>query len=186
MDCSPQAPLSMGFSRQEWSGLPCPPPEDLPDPGIEPVSPELQAEFFTIWATSEVQESKFHIFSVGEIHWKYMVGPQAGSKSDMHHVAGSSFAGPLQASSPATHSHSCPLPWGCRLQSPFPNTALSWLLTLAVILERGLIHSNWGQNDGSCLEMLQWWLFPRGLGERQGWKAKDRFSPGGNLPFVAG
>ena len=31
-----QAPLSMGFSRQEyWSGLPCPPPEDLPDPGME-------------------------------------------------------------------------------------------------------------------------------------------------------
>ena len=35
-----QAPLSMGFSRQEyWRGLPCPPPGDLPDPGIEPVSP---------------------------------------------------------------------------------------------------------------------------------------------------
>ena len=34
-----QAPLSMGFSRQEyWSGLPCPPPGDLPDPGIEPAS----------------------------------------------------------------------------------------------------------------------------------------------------
>ena len=34
-----QVPLSMGFSRQEyWSGLPCPPPGDLPDPGIEPVS----------------------------------------------------------------------------------------------------------------------------------------------------
>ena len=34
-----QAPLSMGFSRREyWSGLLCPPPEDLPDPGIEPVS----------------------------------------------------------------------------------------------------------------------------------------------------
>ena len=34
-----QAPLSMGFSRQEyWSGLPCPPPGDLPDPGIEPMS----------------------------------------------------------------------------------------------------------------------------------------------------
>ena len=33
-----QAPLSMGFSRQEyWSGLPCP-PGDLPNPGIEPVS----------------------------------------------------------------------------------------------------------------------------------------------------
>ena len=34
-----QAPLSMGFSRQEyWSGLPCPPPGDLPDPGIKPIS----------------------------------------------------------------------------------------------------------------------------------------------------
>ena len=34
-----QAPLSMGFSRQEyWSGLPCPPPEDPPDPGIKPTS----------------------------------------------------------------------------------------------------------------------------------------------------
>ena len=31
-----QAPLSMGFSRQEyWSGLPCPPPGDLPDPGTK-------------------------------------------------------------------------------------------------------------------------------------------------------
>ena len=35
-----QAPLSVGFSRQEsWSGLPCPPPGHLPDPGIEPASP---------------------------------------------------------------------------------------------------------------------------------------------------
>ena len=35
-----QAPLSMGFSRQEyWSELPCPSPEDLPDLGTEPVSP---------------------------------------------------------------------------------------------------------------------------------------------------
>ena len=34
-----QAPLSMGFSTQEyWSGLPCLPPGDLPDPGTEPVS----------------------------------------------------------------------------------------------------------------------------------------------------
>ena len=40
-----QAPLSMGFSRQEcWSGLPSPSPGDLPDPGIEPRSPALQAD----------------------------------------------------------------------------------------------------------------------------------------------
>ena len=39
-----QAPLSMGFSRQEcWSGWPFPSPADLPDPGIKPRSPALQA-----------------------------------------------------------------------------------------------------------------------------------------------
>ena len=46
-----QAPLSMGFSRQEyWSGLPFPSPGDLPDPGIEPMSltcPALAGGFFT-------------------------------------------------------------------------------------------------------------------------------------------
>ena len=40
-----QAPLSLGFSRQEyWSGLPFPFPGDLPDPGIKPRSPALQAD----------------------------------------------------------------------------------------------------------------------------------------------
>ena len=40
-----QAPLSLGFSRQEcWSGLPLPTPGDLPNPGIEPRSPALQAD----------------------------------------------------------------------------------------------------------------------------------------------
>ena len=45
-----QAPLSMGFSRQEyWSGLPFPPPEDLLDPGIKLMSPApaLAGRFFT-------------------------------------------------------------------------------------------------------------------------------------------
>ena len=41
-----QAPLSVGFSRQEyWSGLPFPSPGDLPNPGIEPGPPALQADF---------------------------------------------------------------------------------------------------------------------------------------------
>ena len=40
-----QAPLPMEFSRQEyWSGLPCPPPGEIPDPGIKPRSPALQAD----------------------------------------------------------------------------------------------------------------------------------------------
>ena len=50
----PQAPLSVGFSRQEyWSGLPCPPTGDLPNPGIKLVSPALGNGFFTISATLE-------------------------------------------------------------------------------------------------------------------------------------
>ena len=52
-----QTPLSMGFSRQEyWSGLPCPDPGDLPDPGIKPASPTsptLAGGFFTSRATWE-------------------------------------------------------------------------------------------------------------------------------------
>ena len=54
-----QAPLSMGFSRQEyWRGLPCPPPGDLPDPGTEPrslMSPALAGRFFTTNTTWEAQ-----------------------------------------------------------------------------------------------------------------------------------
>ena len=47
MDCS-LAPLSMGFSRQEyWSGLTFPSPGDLSDPGIKPESPALAGRFFT-------------------------------------------------------------------------------------------------------------------------------------------
>ena len=53
------APLSMGFSRQGyWSGLPCPPPEELPDPGIKAttlMSPILAGGFFTTSATWEAQ-----------------------------------------------------------------------------------------------------------------------------------
>ena len=57
MDCSCQAPLSMGFSRQEsWSGLPCPPSGNLPNLGIEPtslMSPALAGRFFTTSTTWE-------------------------------------------------------------------------------------------------------------------------------------
>ena len=55
LDCSPPGPLSVGFSRQVcWSGLPCPPPGDLPDPGVEPSSlmtPALAGGFSTTSAT---------------------------------------------------------------------------------------------------------------------------------------
>ena len=57
-----QAALSMKFSRQEyWSGLPCPSVGDLPDPGIEPGYPALQADSLWLGAT---QESPFALLSM--------------------------------------------------------------------------------------------------------------------------
>ena len=57
-----QASSSMGFPRQEyWSGLPFPPPEDVPDPGIEPMSPaspELQVDSLSTGPPGKPRESK--------------------------------------------------------------------------------------------------------------------------------
>ena len=54
-----QAPPTMGFSRQEcWSGLPFPSPGDLPDPGIEPGSPALQADALRSEPPGQPCESK--------------------------------------------------------------------------------------------------------------------------------
>ena len=53
-----QAPLSIGFSRQEyWSGLPFPSPGDLPDPGTEPGSPALQANSLLSEPLGDIQAS---------------------------------------------------------------------------------------------------------------------------------
>ena len=63
-----QAHLSMGFSRQEyWSGLPFPSPGDLPDPGVEPRSPALQADSLSselqgvpkLWGATEKKKKRF-------------------------------------------------------------------------------------------------------------------------------
>ena len=66
-----QALLSMGFSSQEyWNGLPCPPPGDLPDPAIEPVSlmsPALTGGFVTTSITWEVL-ARPHCCSVAKLH----------------------------------------------------------------------------------------------------------------------
>ena len=55
-----QTAPSMGFSRQEyWSGVPFPPPGNLPDPGVEPMSPAWQADFFTLEPDSFTLGSPF-------------------------------------------------------------------------------------------------------------------------------
>ena len=66
LDCVPHhAPLSMGFSRQEyWSGLPFPSPRDLPHPGIEPGSPTLQANSLPTEAPGSLFKSEDNCFRV--------------------------------------------------------------------------------------------------------------------------
>ena len=55
VDCSPLTLLSMGFSRQEyWSGLPWPPPGDLPNPRVEPMSPMFPAlQMDSLWLSHQ-------------------------------------------------------------------------------------------------------------------------------------
>ena len=80
-----QAPLSMGFSRQEyWSGLTFPPPRDLPDPGIEPSSlssPALAGGFFTTsttWAAPEKIESWLN-HSIKEFNHQWLTDSDSSS-----------------------------------------------------------------------------------------------------------
>ena len=62
-----QAPPSMGFSRQEyWIGLPFPSPGDLPDPGIEPRSPTLQADALTSAPPGKPLYAEYIIRNAGE------------------------------------------------------------------------------------------------------------------------
>ena len=67
-------PPSMEFSRQEhWSGLPFPSPGDLPDPGIEPMSPTLQVDLLT----SE-PPGKLETLEMGLIAWMIDLGGGGG------------------------------------------------------------------------------------------------------------
>ena len=60
-----QAPLSVGLFRQEyWRGLPCPPPEDLPNPGIESRSPALQADSLPSNLPGKPMNTRVHSLSL--------------------------------------------------------------------------------------------------------------------------
>ena len=75
VDLACQAPLSVGFCRQEhWSGLPGPPPGDLPDPGIEHGLPALQVDSLLsvtveaqiwCWAPIKVSSISYHLPAAG-------------------------------------------------------------------------------------------------------------------------
>ena len=93
-----QAPLSMGFSRQEsWSGLPCPSPGDLANSGIRPRSPTLQAEP----SLSEPPEKPIHIDQIRSV-------TQFVSDSLRPHELQNARP-PCPSPTPRVHPNPCPL-----------------------------------------------------------------------------
>ena len=109
-----QASLSMGFSRQEyWSGLPGPPPEDLPNPGIEPRSPALQVDSLP----AESQEKPKNI-GVGSLSLPQQIFPSQESNQGLLHCRWIFYQLSYQESPSQLKCH---LLWGV---SPDP---LAWL-----------------------------------------------------------
>ena len=107
-----------GFSRQEyWSRLPCPSPEDLPDPGIEPRSLTLQADAFT----SEPSGKPWHLVNSQEmllilIAWFTLIWVQFSHSvmSDSLRPHGLQHTKlPCLSPTPRACSNSCPSSWWC-------------------------------------------------------------------------
>ena len=116
-----QAPLSMGFSRQEsWSGLPCPPPGDLPNPGFESVclmALALPSRFFT--TTPSAKPMLFFILSKYiylwiSVSWVVLVikNPLPMQEMQETQVQSPGWEDPLKGEM-ATHSSilACKIPW---------------------------------------------------------------------------
>ena len=138
-----QAPLSMGFSREEyWSGWPCPPPGDLPHPGIEPVSlmpPALAGGVFATSTTWEVPsvvyicvyKTNTLIYTYGQ----YMGSPHGSDGEESACNARDLGSIPGLGRSPG-EGNSNPLQYSC-LENPMDRGALStvhgvteWVMTV--------------------------------------------------------
>ena len=124
-----QAPLSMGFSRQEyWSGLPCPPPGDLPNPGTKPTSlmpPALAGGFFTTSSTWGVlQKHKDGEIGPEDVLLKVITDTQTHPVIPSEHLAY------------CAHGITKVLGWGVMilLQSSDPDRALSKIKTSRPVL----------------------------------------------------
>ena len=84
-----QAPLSMGFHRQEqWSALPFPSPGDLPDPGIKLVSPVLAGRFFTTKSpASDIKQNEIMPFEVTWIDLETVILSEVSQiEKDKYHM----------------------------------------------------------------------------------------------------
>ena len=115
-----QAPLSTGFSRQEyWSGLPSPPPGDLMDPGIEPssfTSPALAGRFFFFTTSACWEVKSLSYFQLFATPWTvaYQAPPSMGF-SRQKYWSGLPFPSPgnlpdpgMEPGSPALQAYAWP------------------------------------------------------------------------------
>ena len=150
-----QAPLSMGFSRQEhWSGLPYPPPGDLPDPWVEPGSlttPPLISGFFTTSATCQI----IAFYTLNNLHFCQLwnvcdpwMKALAGifvylvpvSKNNLQLLLWASFeSGEIEVSQ---GSLACCNPWGRRVWHNWA-TELNWT---EILKSQAIQLPNWWSN----------------------------------------
>ena len=130
-----QAPPSMGFSRQEyWSGLPFPSPGDLPDPGIKPMSPALEADALTSEPPRKPNSDKWiYFFSLTNIYRILIICP-ALFKAKMINMCFLSLSG-LKATVKNKH--------GLRY-----NVSITWHMTIKITIWKE-IYQDKGQDGGS-------------------------------------
>ena len=89
-----QAPPSMGFSRQEyWNGLPFPSPGDVPDPGIEPMSPALQADSFLL-SHQRSPASSWSKFILSSVWWQSSFSAYFSPKKELFSISWIFFGAP--------------------------------------------------------------------------------------------
>ena len=163
-----QAPPSMGFSWQEyWSGLPFPPPEDLPDSGTEPMSPAFQEDSFTAESPGKLMELSKYMSP-----WKHT--PHPPQSLALCWIIGKYSASPLEKEM-ATHSSTLAwkIPW---MEEP---GRLQPMESLRVgTTERHFSLSCSGEGNGnplqwSCLENPRdggaWWAAVYGVAQSQTW-----------------
>ena len=120
-----QAPLSMGFSRQEyWSGWPCPSPGDLPKPGIESTTPESPVFAGVFFTTSEkVPQQLKVVFSKRRRLWggaEYYRGEKKSPTHGFKYFQGSTICSLLRSN----------LTEGVAVGEGSPHGKMTWILAL--------------------------------------------------------
>ena len=163
-----QAPLSMGFSRQEyWSGLPCPPPGDLPDPGIQPRSSALQADSLllihqgTPYLSARAGITEYHGICGLNIR-NLFSHPSGGWKSKVKVLASQLPIQTLEQSAEASPVADSQLPSHCS-HTAFPLCSCEELLGSLLINSRNPIRFGSHPYDLIQPELQSFFLICRGL-----------------------